>query len=415
MASVEPSLAAAPALDGTDTARTAVPQVSSVRLHRLDGLRGYLLSMMYLVHFTAMGQSFGTDFTLARLHHSMLLPVFDAEYLVPLSGFVAALAYMGHYRSKGFAGAQRVVLRRVRALYGYQVVTCLAVLLLPVLEFGRAGMPVDAAGMPVLWSSIGAAFTLVYQPGNLQILILFMGAMLFIPSAIRLLDGLGPIVFIAVLVDAWLIADAGFDTALGDWIAVNILPWRDYVRISGAFNLLSWGAFFYFGFTIGWLYKTRPASLLAMDGKLMDRLLIMSLLVCAFFYLGRVLDNSSMFDNDSLFFPARDLLSVQAMLCVAATSYIIFYLFIRSDRSGHHPTLVRWLDAVCKAPWLVLLGRNSLFVYSAHVIIIAAVACVLTLAAGPVSQGTLLALFAMGYATLLALAAAKQRWLVMLP
>ncbi|WP_426164260.1 OpgC domain-containing protein [Sandarakinorhabdus sp. DWP1-3-1] len=415
MASGEAGLAAALAPAGVEVARTAGLQGGSVRLHRLDGLRGYLLSMMYLVHFTAMGQVFGTDFVLARLHHSVLLPVFDAEYLVPLSGFVAALAYIGHYRSQGFGGAQRVVLRRVRALYGYQVVTCLAVLLLPIIAFGRAGMPVDAAGVPVLWQSIGAAFTFVYQPGNLQILILFMGAMLFIPSAIRLLDGFGPIVFIAVLVDAWLIADAGFDTAMGDWIMASIVPWRDYIRISGAFNLLSWGAFFYFGFTIGWLYKTPPASLLAMDGKLMDRLLVACLLVCAFFYLGRVLDSASMLDNDSLFYPARDLLSVQAVLCVAATSYTIFYLFIRSDRSGRYPTLVQCLDAVCKAPWLVLLGRNSLFVYSAHVIIVAALACFLTPVHRPVGQGTLLALCALGYAVLLALAAAKQRWLAKLP
>ncbi len=412
MAIAEHRLVAAPTI--VEPAEAALPG-ANVRLQRLDGLRGYLLAMMYLVHFTALSQMFGADFVLARFHHSVLLPVFDAEYLVPLSGFVAALAYMGQYCSQGFGGAQRAVFRRVRALYGYQVSTSVAVLLLPVLVFGRAGMPLDAGGAPALLPTIGAVFTFVYQPDNLQILLLFMGAMIFIPTAIRLLDSLGPIVFVAILVDAWLIADAGLDTALSDWISVNILPWRDYFRISGVFNLLSWGAFFYFGFTIGWLYKTRPALLLAMDRKLMDRLLVVSLVICAFFYIGRVLDDPDLLADDSLFFPARNLLSFQAMLCVAATSYILFYLFNRPDRAAAYPILVRCLDAVCKAPWLVLLGRNSLFVYSAHVIIVAALACALQLAGRQVGQGTLLALFTLGFAVLLAVTAAKQRWLPMLP
>lgn len=385
--------------------------VGAGRLVYLDGIRGYLLTMMYLIHFQAMSQGFGTSFFLAALHHGNLLPVYDAEYLVPLSGFVSALAYSGVYRAGGLWAAQVTVIKRVRSLYIYQIVTGIIVIMLPLLFRTQFGIPKTTP----LWQQLGDVLTLVYQPDNVQILVLFMAVMLFIPLAFRALERFGAMYFTAIIMVCWMIGPSGIDVDMSAWITDHIFPWTQYFQLSGFFNPFSWGSLFYAGFLGGWMYKTRPATVKIFDRRVMDRWLVASLAVCGFFSIGRAIDTILNLGSATLFYPSRAMVSLQSFATIGATCFIVFYLLVGKAADTSPSRMSTGLDAVLHFRWFVLLGQNSLFIYSMHVVVLMAMTLWLSAMPRYPSQMLMLALFIAGYATMLITSKLKRRYLPTLP
>lgn len=393
------------------TADTVPASAKATRLTHIDGARGYLLSMMYLAHsaFALTAMSVPMSKGMLRLHHHKLLAVWDAEFFIPLSGFVCALAYLGVFRRDGMMATWQSILKRLKWVYLYQIVVAMSVVLLAA---AVAPLPINGyvSGSPgALPEQLLRTLTFVNQPKNLDILLLYIVLMLGMPFGFALLVRRRYFTFAAILIGLWALPVLGIDQAASTYVTENIFAWEDYFRLSGAFNPLSWAVLFYAGFFLGYQFKSKGRDFAASYMKPDVRLFAIALAICAAMIVGRLSPLQAWLE------PARVGMAWQSFAVVAAVAYSIYYLL---NRTGLPPPLT-WLRVVAASVLsfrpLVMLGQNSLFVYSLHVLIVAVLQLVVRQAGLGWNIPAMTLLFFIGYVVLFTTTLLKRRFLPSLP
>lgn len=124
----------------------------SVRFDVLDGVRGHLLFMMMLAH---LGWQPGLDY-LFSLHHSQIIVLLDAEFLIFLSGLLVGILYVTKF--KGPQGLVRFLSQRLVKIYRFYLWSALPFLVLSVLQ-GGAWSELPWSVLDVLLIQNGGAFS----------------------------------------------------------------------------------------------------------------------------------------------------------------------------------------------------------------------------------------------------------------
>jgi hypothetical protein len=390
-------------------ATASKPRAASGRLIHIDGARGYLLAMMFLAHF-----SFAHWTPAYYLHHGNYTPVFDGEFFVLLSGFVCALSYWRPFEKAGMLTCQAAVLRRVRWVYLYQVTVALMALALFMAMAPVEPLP-DLKPDPSTPFAIQIlqSFSLAKQPPYLDILVLYMALMLFIPLAFKLLSSGRKWLYFSILGAFWLVSWLQLDAAAGRWIEANLFDWSGYFRLRGHFNPLSYALIFYGGFFLGYGYK-RHGHDAFVSRTLPARPTWFALAAATTLFFAVAEIGKGMFDTPlRLYDPLREEIGPVGLIGLSASAYVVYYLLV--SPSGRLSWFQTAADRFFRFPLFTLLGQSSLFVYSAHILAVFLASYVIIVAGWSNSYTAILLTMVATGATIVMLAWLKKRYLPALP
>ncbi|HZZ19020.1 MAG TPA: OpgC domain-containing protein [Opitutaceae bacterium] len=202
---------------------------------RFDTLRGLFLVCMVVNHLP----------TEIRAVTDQSLGLFSAaEGFVFLSGLLAGWVYTRKYRTKGNDGLWAASTGRARSIYRWHIGSLLLAFVAVqatehILGFCAPTVPRLFFEHPLL--SLGLGASLLYQPGLLDLLPMYCGFVLLLPTVIKALEaGRHKLVL-------------GLSAAV--WLVIQFAPPIDgaplYPINTGSFNLLAWQMLFVAGVTIG--------------------------------------------------------------------------------------------------------------------------------------------------------------------
>lgn len=387
------------------------------RLTHIDGARGYLLLMMFLAHF-----SFTHWTPIIYLHHGSFSPVWDGEFFVLLSGFVCALAYQGAFTKGGAWACELAVLRRLRWVYLYQI----AVAMLMVLLFWAA-LPIKLGSHSpeALGKSVASAapigpqllqtLTFAEQPPYLDILILYMMLMLFIPVALMLLSRRKLWLYWSILIGLWLVAHFKVDAAVFVAFQRSMFNPEGYFALRGFMNPFSYALIFYAGFYLGYRYK-QVGHEEFIKSVLVPRMgiFIASLGIVGAFAIAELF-KAPLGTPEAIYDPKRFQISPHGLIATAASAYAVYFLLAADNLPRPLSWISRLADWLFTLPVLVIVGQSSLFFYSLHTLGVFGSSYIIKATGMEGERPFILAMFAATTALLVALAYTKKRFLPALP
>jgi hypothetical protein len=202
---------------------------------RFDTLRGLFLVIMTVNHLPT---------ELRRITDQSVGLFSAAEGFVFLSGLMAGWVYTRRFRSQGPAGLWTAASERAKSIYRWHVGSVLAAFVLVQLTERLVGYCSPAVPRlffehPAL--SLGLGVSLLYQPGLLDLLPMYCGFVMLLPTVIRSLESGRRSLVLAI--------------SGGVWLAVQWAPPVDgaplYPINTGSFNLLAWQFLFVAGVVVG--------------------------------------------------------------------------------------------------------------------------------------------------------------------
>lgn len=203
-----------------------------MRLSLIDGIRGHLLLGMMLAHLAfSSGSSYYAN-ALLNFHHFRLIGMYDAEFFVPISGFI-----IGYLLQKKWAGNalhfQHFLKERFTKVYKYQMVCAL-----PILLFISLDQPITGV-IKEFFSSLAQIIVLQKGFGYSDILPIYLGcfATLFVACRLGLLTH-----------RKWLLVYFLAIYSVGQQL------WLDNMNFV-AFDILSWSLIFNVYFLFGLNHK----------------------------------------------------------------------------------------------------------------------------------------------------------------
>lgn len=349
------------------------------RLTIIDGFRGFFLLFMAVVHFGGLTGSW-----LAKLNHHSLGFVEDAQGFVFVSGLMVGLVY-GRKFLKGPTVARIAgpLMARVRTIYSHQA-GLIAILLVTALALGAAAprdlQPYVQAPATFTLSSLA----LVSSSAHMGILPMYMFFMAVAPFAFWMLHRGLAAPFLLLMVVGWLLAQTGLagfamyrlQLALGE-IGVP-------ARFGLYFNALAWQVLFFAGLWFGFRMAEGRLDL----GFLREEQYRVSFFIAlgAVAFLGvwdRVVEWQLLGEDGTRRFIAsthRSVLSYVYPIAFALDLFVVVWLLQagRRDPLAWVRQASAWLEWVFTRPALVMLGRHSLHVFSAHILVYYALAVLLT-------------------------------------
>lgn len=343
------------------------------RIEILDGLRGYFLVFMIVNHLKLIGGVWLAHFNLGELGY-----VQDAQGFVFLSGLLVGLIHSRRMLAKGFVGASQKMWRRAVEIYCYALVCLLGITLLSSVIPGAAET----------WSSwlwglgyhdpgyLASAAMLLYQPNYMDILPQYVLYMLVAPFLVWLcLGGRAGMVIAGSLV-LWLVVQLGLDipVASAAHAVAGRLQSPDIVRVY--FNPLAWQICFVAGVVFGCLTVTRQldwAQLMTPECTLWAWTALAVLAIFAVVRLGMTFQlHPAALSTRIAGMDQKEEFGLIYLVNFAAAAYLMAWTLIAGPAA--RSTIIRGmattLNRLLRLPFLRLLGRHSLQVYSLHVFLV---------------------------------------------
>ncbi len=350
------------------------------RLFILDGFRGYFLLFMAVVHFDGLIGSW-----LGKVHHQYFGWVEDAQGFVFISGLVVGLVYGKKFlRTPTIRAGYEPILARVRTIYAHQAGLVL-ILLTAGLLLGPMAAPDFAPYRDAPVTFAVSSLLLLSSSANMGILPMYIGFMLVVPLAFRLLhrDQVAP--FFALMLVCWLIAQTNL-TGFGFYQIQLLLSDRGIPAAFGLyFNLFGWQVLFFGGLYIGFRMAQRRLDLGFLHQPQIRTTFFIALgaitllglydLIVELRLLGEDYSTRILIRTDrailGFLYPvafAIDLFAITWLLRVGPEDPL---LWVRRAAA-----FVQWLFT---RPFLVVLGQHSLHVFSFHILVYYLLATVMPL------------------------------------
>ena len=269
-----------------------------------------------------------------------------AEGFVFLSGLLVGLIYGRRARIEGLPTARRAVLKRVMTIYRAHLACTLLLFLWVQLFVAVSSEP--PPGAPRLfsgeqaWVALLASATFIYRPGLLDILPMYCLLMALVPGMLwLLLRGQRTQLFVV---------------SAGGWVLTNLVDSRQPIQYglldTGAFNLGAWQFLFVVAVLIGYDLLDRR---LPPEPSRLGLVLLLSLSALLFSWRHGWIDLG-------LSEATRDLWSNRNNLMPVRAANVALLLYLVSLAVRRYPHLFEWRG-------LAFLGRESLLVFSVHVVV----------------------------------------------
>jgi len=333
----------------------------TLRLVVVDGFRGIFLVFMLVIHANEVLLTL-----IGKLNHHYFGWVEDAQGFVFMSGLVVGLVYGGRYRMLGQTPPDAI-------------------------------LPYDSE--PVLFT----LFSLLLVTGSIHmgILPMYIFFMMVTPLALKLLDRKHYIVYGTLIVTSWIFAQ----TQVTDYIVTSaeglLASGGRPLELGIFFNIFGWQALFFSGLLVGFLMASERLNTEFL--KAVEMRYVFYICVALFFFFGIydriVFDDwfGAAFSENVLSQTDRGNFSTIYPVTFLIDLIIVAWLLGPGMTDGN--ALVKKaahaLHWVVTLPPLVYLGRHSLHVFTAHIIIVYIMAAIFQ--DGPPSEwvGTLLILISL--------------------
>lgn len=319
---------------------------------RIDFFRGIALVMIFVNHLPYSPLSL---FTLRNWGFSD-----SAEVFVLLAGVAAALAYGRVFEAGGFVAGCRAVFARMRKLY---LVHLLMFALVGLMCLAGAELLGDATYLNVLGYAAFAedplrrlpeALVLLFQPGYLDILPLYVALLALMPA-------------LALLAKLHRFAPLIASLALYGAVQVHPLGLPNTLREGGVwfFNPLAWQALFVIGFTLGEALR-RPAPARPLPAALRHSLTALAIFFTALAVLvvgpWREIpgwENAWLVDPNLLAVASKSMLHPLRLIDILAKAWLISLVVAPQ---------ARWLESAFARP-VSAMGRHSLVVFATSTVL----------------------------------------------
>lgn len=363
-----------------------------MRIATLDGLRGYFILMMMMVHLKTI------DPILQNFSHHKLGFVEDAQGFVFLSGIVVALAYGRIFQRSSFGEMRAKLHARVGSLVVYNMASLVLVFGLALGGFAFSDELRDFARIGGdAWQDVILAALFIDGPAYVDILPMYICFMLAAPIAIRALYAEGPVPVLAVSAAVWALSQSGIFLALGDWGTAALGLQRE-----GGFDLTlnfirwAWQLLFFSGLCLGVMFARGDLDLSRLQERKFEQLFHVALAAAAVFFLLRINGRLGIVNSPFLRVGLdRSNLGLLRLVNFIADAYIFTYVIVVGPLSERRwlAMIATALRAVLTLRPLVFLGQHSLQAYALHVALVYVVASVVfqfDLALGPVTSDAVL-------------------------
>jgi hypothetical protein len=349
--SSSPSVPLSLAPPGTATVRQS-------RLWELDALRGLMLVLMLSTHLP-------TNFGIPTSQPTGFVSA--AEGFVMLSAYMAGLVYTQRYLRYGMGSMQRAFLKRAMVVYGCQA----ASLLFLFTVIAGLGMKLSQPAVQnLIWfylqhpvTAFVSALGLVYNPPLLDILPVYVLFMLASPWVLShgLRHGWRAILILSGLL--WFAAQFELSHILYDWVVAMTglpVPFRE----TGAFETFAWQFLWIFGLWLGSMHARTPAG---ERRAIPSWLLFGAAVVAATFFIWRHIVGLSPFPAGNPLNLLFDKWHLGVLRLLNFFSLAVLVIYFSPWLKAHLPR-IRLLET---------LGRASLSVFCAHLVIVLMVLTVL--------------------------------------
>ena len=341
-----------------------------MRYLQLDGLRGVMLISMVLSHLGAklpLGPTHNLVFKSALLNDA-------ASAFVFLSGLTVGLVYARGWLDPNHAHRKSALGARAWLVFQHHAFLVVLVTVFALLVPQGASPPwiLEPYGTaPVLFG----ALSLLMLAGGwcLDILPMYVLFLLLTPLALHAATtGRGWMVVVAISI-AWIIGQAGLLEASWDGMERAFHLENHAIDLGLAFNRLSWAVLYFLGLLLGCAYTSGKLDLSALKHQRFELLLLASILligtlmVLLVLYLRGVLtDHVQTF----AWLTSKHGLGLLALLNFAAMSFVVAWLLVAGPTSRHRSmqAIGKGLDRLLTSAPLVLLGQQSLLVFTCHLV-----------------------------------------------
>lgn len=342
-----------------------------MRLTAIDGFRGIFLVFMMIVHANDVLKT-----TFGKLNHHYFGWVEDAQGFVFMSGLVVGLVYGKRFLRLGFDAMSGAIWGRIKTIYSHQI----GLIVLLLIATLACSMIADVPSVlrpydthPVAFPALSAL--MVTGSMHMGILPMYIFFMMATPYALRLLHQRRYLTYTAIVATLWLIAQTRLPDAL-----VSGAEGLAGIKLGIFFNVLGWQVLFFGGLFAGFLMAAERLNLEFLETPEMRRVFL--LCVALFFLLGIydriVFDDwfGAAFSEAILSEADRGNFSTIYLFAFAVDLLAIVWL-LGPGRQDRSPLISGTARAIGKAVTfrpLVFLGQHSLHVFSAHIVIVYALA-----------------------------------------
>ena len=382
------------------------------RVELIDGLRGYFLVSMLVIHLTFTG-----GYLLIYANHAQLGFVQDAQGFVFLSGLLVGAIYTKRMERDGFAAAAGKMWRRAFEIYLTMLACLVAVMVLALVLPGAETVwkpQLDRLLEPGMGAKI-AALLLLYQPSFFDILPQYIIYLAVAPPLLWLcLTGRGGAVVIGAAV-VWLAVQLGLDSPAVAALDGMLAAWQPGLTTRTVFNPLGWQVIFFAAMPIGVAWARRRLDLDAWFAPDRRGPVLLALGVVLFFMAWRLGFTFGLVPDPvtGIFriFENRPEFSVVFLANFVGLGYLVAWVLIVGDRAGSRivsaaAAALSWFFGLA---FFRLLGRHSLQVYAWHVILVYLVIYT-DLTFGPFGELAKTAIAVAAIALLPLPALLKERW-----
>lgn len=201
-----------------------------MRLGILDGIRGHLLIMMMLAH---LGFQPGLE-VFVSVHHVRLIGLFDAEFLIFLSGMLVGFLYETRFAATGML--PRFLSQRVVKIYRYYLISAIPFLVFTLLAMQGGWLDRLAPVVQVGLMQNGGSYS--------DILPIYIYCFALLLAATPLLHRFGPMALLVPSALIYLVSHFSYATG--------------FFGLSGlfmAFDVGAWQFLFFIAFALGALHR----------------------------------------------------------------------------------------------------------------------------------------------------------------
>lgn len=342
-----------------------------MRLTVIDGFRGIFLVFMMVIHANDILKT-----TFGKLNHHYFGWVEDAQGFVFMSGLVVGLAYGGRYLRHGYAVMHNAIWARISTIYSHQLFLILLFLAIMLLYIALGKTPPTVLSSyerePMLFTTLSAL--LITGSAHMGILPMYIFFMMVTPFAMRLLNVQRYMIYAALSVGAWAVAQTRVTDALVTALEQALAATGHHVGLGIFFNVFGWQSLFFSGLLIGFLMASGRLNADFLRREEMRAFFF--LCVGLFFFFG--IYDRVVFD-DWFGRTFSEMIKAETDRGNFSTIYVITFLVDLvivvwllgpglDDRNAIVRSAARILRRTVTLPQLVFLGQHSLHVFSAHIL-----------------------------------------------
>lgn len=319
-----------------------------MRLDTIDGIRGHLLLGMMIAHLAFSSGTAETANFLLDFHHWRLIGMYDAEFFVPISGFLMGYLFRNKWQSRA-TKLQDFLWERSLKVYRYQLICALPILLFLGFDHGLWGWITE------FFATLAGVFFLQAGFSYSDILPIYLAC------------------FVILMLACWFRIVGNPLLLLGYCLGIYALGqrlWFDNLNFI-AFDVLSWSLLFNLFFMAG-MYRneiTGFSERLALPVRLalIAVFAVTWLSIWQFELYPEMLTHLSEKPNSNWY---RTQLNPAYLLMIGA--FVGIFVLIMTYRQ--RLALIRWpqsaLTFYFNLPFLRHIGRQSLQMFVAHVFIV---------------------------------------------